>query len=229
MPIEPIADLEGMARAKRSFSDRISTCTPILDRGSQTMGHVLVLYGTTEGQTRRIATVIADTIRDRGHTAELVASTAFNGPVPTDAFDGVIVGGSVHLGRHQDAVVRSVTENRREMTFLPTALFSVSLAVLDGAHPGEAQGYVTRFLDETGWSPDLVTTFAGALRYTKYGFLKRFIMKQISRGSGRPTDTTRDFEFTDWNGVTRFVDRFLQHLESFPRRRPRPPQSQPTP
>jgi menaquinone-dependent protoporphyrinogen oxidase len=178
------------------------------------MAHILLLYGTTEGQTRKIAARVANRIRDRGHTAELVASTAFNGPMPASAFDGVIVAASVHAGRHQSEIVRIVKESRTELLSLPSAFLSVSLAVLDEAHHEEAQGYVDQFLDETGWAPDRVETVAGALRYTKYGFVKRFIMKQISKRSGRPTDTSRDFEFTDWRQVTRFTDRFLRRVAS---------------
>ena len=192
------------------------------------MAHILILYGTTEGQTRKIATVIGDTMHDHGHSVELVASTAFNGPLPAAAFDGVIVGASVHTGRHQEAVARFVTENRTALMTLPTAFFSVSLAVLDKAHPEEATDYVTRFLDETGWAPDLVETVAGALRYTKYGFIKRFIMKQISKRHGRPTDTSRDFEFTDWRQVDRFVERFLHHLRVSTRHHTHPLQPEST-
>lgn len=193
------------------------------------MAHVLVLYGTTEGQTRKIAAFIADALRDRGHSAERVDSTTFTGPLPTSAFDGVIVGASVHGGHHQDSVVRVVRENRAALTRLPTAFYSVSLAVLDEPHHEEAWAYVSRFLDETGWTPDLTETFAGALRYTKYGFVKRFIMKQISTRQGRPADTSRDFEFTDWARVDGFVDRFLRHIETSTRRTPLSTQSQTTP
>lgn len=192
------------------------------------MAHVLVLYGTTEGQTRKIAAEIADALRDRGHSAERVDSTTFNGPLPVNAFDGVIVGASVHSGHHQDAVVRVVTDNRAALSRLPTAFYSVSLAVLDEPHHEEAWAYVRRFLEETGWTPDLTETFAGALRYTKYGFVKRFIMKQISKRQGRPTDTSRDFEFTDWTRVDRFVDRFLRHIETSTRATASSTQSQPT-
>jgi menaquinone-dependent protoporphyrinogen oxidase len=178
------------------------------------MAHILVLYGTTEGQTRKIATHVADRVRKRGHTAEVVASTAFNGPLPVLGFDGVIVAASVHAGRHQSKIVQIVKENLTELLSLPSAFLSVSLAVLDEAHHEEAQGYVDQFLAETGWAPDLVEPVAGALRYTKYGFIKRFIMKQISKRSGRPTDTSRDFEFTDWRQVIRFTDRFLRHVPS---------------
>jgi menaquinone-dependent protoporphyrinogen oxidase len=57
-----------------------------------------------------------------------------------------------------------------------------------------------------------VATLGGALRYTQYGFLKRFLMKQISRRHNGPTDTSRDYEFTDWQRVDRFVERVLRRV-----------------
>jgi hypothetical protein len=33
-------------------------------------------------------------------------------------------------------------------------------------------------------------------------------MKLISRRTGRPTDTSRDYDFTDWAGVAQFAERF---------------------
>jgi len=180
----------------------------------ETMAQILILYGTTEGQTRRIATVIGQAVRAAGHEADLLSVTSLDGAPVTDDADGVIVGASVHGGQHQTSVVEFVTAHREVLADRPSAFFSVSLAVLDDGDPDVATGYVSAFLEETDWSPDVVATFAGALRYTKYGFLKRFIMKQISRRTGRPTDTSRDFEFTDWEEVDAFVDAFLQCVDA---------------
>jgi len=33
----------------------------------------------------------------------------------------------------------------------------------------------------------------------------RFVMKQIARKTGSPTDTSRDHELTDWAAVDRFA------------------------
>ena len=193
------------------------------------MARILVLYGTSEGQTRKIASFVAEELRDRAHTVDLVAASEFEDWPSPDGYDGVIVGASVHSGQHQAAVRTVVADHRSVLNRGPSAFFSVSLAVLDDDHHKEAERYVGDFLDETGWTPDEVETVAGALRYTKYGFVKRFIMKQISKRSGRPTDTSRDFEFTDWEQVRRFVDRFLQHIESPDAERTPSPQSTTTP
>jgi menaquinone-dependent protoporphyrinogen oxidase len=46
---------------------------------------------------------------------------------------------------------------------------------------------------------------AGALAYSRYNFIIRFVMKQIARKAGAPTDTSRDYELTDWPTLDRFV------------------------
>jgi len=61
-------------------------------------------------------------------------------------------------------------------------------------------------LDETAFSPDLVGTFAGALLYSRYGWLKRRIMRSIVRREGGDTDMTRDYEYTNWEAIDRFAD-----------------------
>jgi menaquinone-dependent protoporphyrinogen oxidase len=57
-----------------------------------------------------------------------------------------------------------------------------------------------------GWHPGHVVSFAGRLAYTRYGFLKRFVMRKIARREGGPTDVTRDHELTRWGDVDRFAE-----------------------
>jgi menaquinone-dependent protoporphyrinogen oxidase len=60
------------------------------------MTKIMIGYGTTEGQTARIADHIAVVIRSRGVEAQaldLKQST----DVGLDGYDAVIVGGSIHM------------------------------------------------------------------------------------------------------------------------------------
>ena len=64
-----------------------------------------------------------------------------------------------------------------------------------------------KFEEETGWRPAHVGLFAGALLYTHYGFIKKHIMKKIASDKGSlDTDTTRDYVYTEWDGVQRFTE-----------------------
>jgi len=69
---------------------------------------------------------------------------------------------------------------------------------------------VADFTHKTGWTPNSVHHVAGAFRYTTYDFLKRWAMKYIAYRKGAPTDTSRDYELTDWDDLTSFVDSFAK-------------------
>jgi menaquinone-dependent protoporphyrinogen oxidase len=175
------------------------------------MANVLVPYGTTEGQTAKIAEVIADLIHDLGHDAEAVDITSLHGRVP-DGYDAVIIGASIHMGRHDKHVVDFVHKNHDTLESLPSAFFSVSLAAY-GDSP-EAEGYVDQFEAETGWHPDDIALFGGALLYTHYGFVKRHMMKSIagSKPGNLGLDTSRDYVYTEWDAVKRFAEHFVARL-----------------
>ncbi|KRE77401.1 flavodoxin domain-containing protein [Arthrobacter sp. Soil763] len=174
------------------------------------MASIYLPFGTVEGQTARIAEYIAYVIREHGHEARTADLQTAGDVLPGDC-DGVIVGASVHMGRHEGSVTDFVRANRAALERLPSALFSVSLA----AHgdEGSAEDYVEKFEAETGWRPAHVGLFAGALLYTRYGFLKRHMMKRITSSKGSPdTDLSRDYVYTEWDGVRRFTEDFLAGL-----------------
>lgn len=115
------------------------------------------------------------------------------------------------MGKHEDYVRDFVQKNRETLERLPSALFSVSMAAHGDTE--NAEGYVEKFEEETGWRPAQVALFSGALLYTQYGFIKRLIMKKIASDKGSPdTDTSRDYVYTEWDGVKRFAEDFLARL-----------------
>ena len=67
------------------------------------MTKILIGYGTTEGQTARIAQRLAQVIRSRG--VEVQVMDLKRSPDPDlDTYDAVIIGGSIHMGKHEDYV-----------------------------------------------------------------------------------------------------------------------------
>jgi menaquinone-dependent protoporphyrinogen oxidase len=68
------------------------------------MAKILIGYGTTEGQTARIAAHIAEVIRRHGIEAE-ARDLKQSKDAGLDRNDAAIVGGSIHMGKHEDYVV----------------------------------------------------------------------------------------------------------------------------
>ena len=174
------------------------------------MANIYIPFGTVEGQTARIAEYIAYVVREHGHEARTADLQTSGDALPQEC-DGVIVGASVHMGKHEEFVTDFVRANKAALERLPSALFSVSLAAHgDGEN---AEGYVQKFEQETGWRPVHVGLFGGALLYTQYGFLKRHMMKKITKDKGSADlDLSRDYVYTEWDGVKHFTEDFLAGL-----------------
>ncbi|HSK25845.1 MAG TPA: flavodoxin domain-containing protein [Jiangellales bacterium] len=169
------------------------------------MARVLLLYGTREGHTADVAREIAATLSADGHEVDPVHLEHGPGPTPAD-FDGVVVGSSVHMGRHERAVIDWVRHVRGPLSERPAAFFTVCLsAVAEHGEEQLARSYVDGFVEETGWHPDIVGLFGGALLYTQYGFAKRAVIKDIAARQGLPTDTSRDWDLTDHEAVRHFA------------------------
>lgn len=157
----------------------------------------LVLYGTGEGQTATIAPRIADGLTEHGHDATTVNADEHPSDLDVDGFDAVLVGASIHGGKHQPAVKEFVTGHRETLATKPTAFFQVSLSSATEEGEAQAAGYVEEFIKATGWHPDRIGLFGGALRYSQHGFLARLMLKQIAKRALPDADTSHDMEFTD--------------------------------
>lgn len=174
---------------------------------------LLVAYQSVEGHTQHVADRIAERLRAGG--ALVTLTTAAQAPAPT-RFDGVVVGDSIHAGQHTRELTDYLKRHAGTLESIPTALFQVSLTSADRSPEQLATtgGYVTALTEATGCTPDLVARFAGALRYTQYGRLKRAFVRRIAEGSGKPTDTSTDHVLTDWDEVDGFADDVLLLVRS---------------
>lgn len=184
---------------------------------------ILVLYATSYGQTRKIAQRVADLLTGAGCEVSLVnvREPVAHGVRPED-YDGVVVGGSIIARGLQPAVVQFVRQHRKVLDRIPSAFFQVSASAGSAKTEGRAaaQQILDRFLQASGWHPDVATSMAGAINYTKYNLFLRWFMRRASRLEGGSTDTSRDHEYTDWTQVEEFARQFLGVVE---RARPRSP------
>ncbi|HEU4453008.1 MAG TPA: flavodoxin domain-containing protein [Longimicrobium sp.] len=175
------------------------------------MARLLVVYGTTEGHTRKVAGEIARALRGNGHAADVIEASLRPSPA---GYDGVVVAASVHQLRHQESVTRFIHDHVHLLGTMPTAFFSVSLnaALADEEHQEAAWECVEGLVAETGWRPGAAFLVAGALRYSRYGFFTRWIMRRFARRYTGDTDTSRDYEYTDREKLRRDAGSFLALL-----------------
>ncbi|HEY7682704.1 MAG TPA: flavodoxin domain-containing protein [Gemmatimonadales bacterium] len=171
------------------------------------MAHLLLVYGTSHGHTAKVVGRIGRGLVARGHEVTIWKGSEWPARRSLAEFDGFLVAGSVLYGRHQRYLRDFVRHHVSVLNASPSAFVSVCGAIAGSWEPGamEAEKYIARFLAQTGWRPRLTKSVAGALPYTRYGIFTRWMMKLISAKTGRPTDTSRDWEFTDWDAVDRFA------------------------
>ncbi len=172
---------------------------------------VLLVYGTTEGQTQKVARFVADHLARGGHQTQVTNAVDASSGIDPATFDAVIIAASLHAGHYQSAVVHFVSGHLAAIRARPNAFLSVSLAAASDDED-DARGLeqcLANFTQQTGWIPRRTHHVAGAFRYTSYDFLKRWALKYIAYRRGGPMDTGRDHELTDWNDLAQFVDEIV--------------------
>jgi len=170
------------------------------------MSRILVVYGSTHGQTEKVARFLAGELH--GEAAEASAD-----PDPTP-YDGVIVAAPVYVGDFPKSVRKWVAAHAKALEAKPTAFLAVCLGVLQ-AEPQvrrELEGIVQKFLARTGWRPSETKLVAGAVLYTRYNWFVRWMMKRIAAKAGGSTDTSRDHEYTDWADLAAFARSFARRV-----------------
>ena len=178
---------------------------------------VAVFFATREGQTRKIAERLAADLRAHGMDVDLRDVRTLRTPIDWSSYRTACLAASVHAGRHEREMIEFARTNRQELQRLGAVFLSVTLSEA-GAEDrqataeqreraaADAKRMIDVFVEQTGWRPARSLPVAGALAYTQYNFLVRFFMKRIARAQGAPTDTSHDYEFTDWAAVDRFAD-----------------------
>jgi len=180
------------------------------------MSRILIVYGTSDGHTARIVGRLEESLRAEGCGVTVARAGSRSAESWPERYDGVIVAASIHIGAYQRPVRRWVRAHAAQLSRMPSAFLSVCLAILE-KRPGvqqEVHDIIRKFLRRAGWRPTVVKPVAGAVPYTRYGWLKRRIMRRLMAKANGDTDTTRDYEYTDWEDLKSFARGFARQAES---------------
>jgi menaquinone-dependent protoporphyrinogen oxidase len=188
---------------------------------------VLVAYATREGHTGAIAAHLADALRARQLEVDVVDLAS-----PPAAFDlgdyrFVVLAGSLHLGRHEPELVKFAKAHRDALEAMPNALLSVSLSEAGAEDPKrtpeerakaaeDVAATIRAFCEATGWHPERTLPVAGALLFSKYNVLLRFVMRRIAKSEGQTVTTKQDYVYTNWESLDHLADDVRRALEPPP-------------
>lgn len=169
---------------------------------------ILLLYGTTEGQTRKVSEFVANKLRSYGDVVTMLDATALPADLDLRDFHGAIIAASLHAGQYQAPVAHFVKANHVWLNQMPSAFISVSLSAA-GTDLDELKAIATcaeNFKTETGWSKPDVHHVAGAFRFAEYDYFKRWVMKLIAWEKDVKVEPGKDLELTNWEALSVSVD-----------------------
>ena len=183
----------------------------------------IVIYATQDGQTDRIGHEITDRMIQGGLPTDHFNVTEHpTDRVAIDWYDAVVLGSPVHWGQLDPKIGLYLDRYQRFLKFVPAAFFTVSLQIASEqiADQNESRGLLNSFLNDHRFKPDMTACFAGALKFSRYGWLKKHMMHWVADQSNHlsrartPTDLDRDCdqadcEYTNWDYVDQFADQFV--------------------
>ena len=171
---------------------------------------VLILFSTRDGQTREIAASMASELKEQGLDVDMVNMHRAEAIAWQD-YDGVVIGASIRYGRFHSSLDGFIKKHQTALKQLPGAFYSVNLVARkpEKCTP-QTNSYTRKFLLGSPWQPDLCAVFAGALRYPRYKWYDRMMIRLIMKMTGGETDTSKEVVYTDWQQVTHFAHEIAQ-------------------
>jgi len=172
------------------------------------MKSTLIIYSSTDGQTKNICSRIGDFVSDDALLKILSLSEATKADI--EKYDQIIIGASIRYGKHKKELFKFIDINLDEITKKDNAFFSVNVvARKPEKNSPETNPYMQKFLLKSSWVPQKLAVFAGKIDYPKYNFIDKQMIRFIMWLTKGPTNIKNTYEFTDWNKVDCFAKELI--------------------
>ena len=167
------------------------------------MKKILLTYSTVDGHTK----TICEKILSYSETSQ-VDILPIDSSINIKDYDTVVIGASIRYGKYREEIFEFIKENEELLNSKDNAFFSVNVvARKENKNKPETNPYLIKFLNTISWQPKILDVFAGKIDYPKYKFLDKYAIKFIMWITKGPTDTSKVYEFTDWNRVKSFAEK----------------------
>ena len=161
----------------------------------------IFIYSSSNGQSLKICEALNKNQESLIIDMDMLKTTKL------DNFDQIVIGASVKYGDHNKKVYEFVKKNRVLLEKKKTVFFSVNATARKSEkNTPKTNPYIIKFLKKTNWTPDHIGVFAGMIDFPNYNFIEKYIIKLIMWITNGPTDTSKTFEFTNWEDVKKFSE-----------------------
>ena len=172
------------------------------------MAKALFLYSSREGQTKKILQYIEGELSDYSCETKNLSEME---TVDFSQYERVLIGASIRYGHLNKDLYRFISKNLTQLELSKVAFFCVNLTARkedQGKDTPEGSAYIKTFLKKSPWKPKMIGVFAGALYYPRYNFFDRTMIRLIMTMTGGETDTSKEVEYTNWEKVSQFAQKF---------------------
>lgn len=170
------------------------------------MKKVSVYFVSQYGQSEKIAHRICRDFEMSGWTPTLYPIARLPKDHRISSANQIVVCAPLHKESYGNRVKNLLSRNRDVLSSTTTSFVSVSMSAHGNAkQKQEARAAAIGLFKNVRWEPTYFLNAAGAVNYLNYNPLIRYAMRRICEKSGGPTDTNRNYEYTDWNEVDCFT------------------------
>jgi menaquinone-dependent protoporphyrinogen oxidase len=139
---------------------------------------ILVAYASKHGSTEEVARAIAARLREAGHEIDVRDAAVVT---DLDAYDAVVVGGSLYMGRwHADART-FLRRHRAALEACPLAVFALGPLTTEEHHVADSRKQLDDALTHLDVHPRLVTVFGGVVDPKKLRFPFNYLPQTDAR------------------------------------------------
>lgn len=150
---------------------------------------LLVAYGSKHGSTQEVAEAVAERLRGGGREVDLRRAADVDDLTP---YGGVVLGGSLYVGRWHEDARRFLSRYREELSALPLAVFALGPKTAEQKDLADARTQLDKALSKTPeLEPHSVAVFGGVIDPSKL----RFPLNRLPASDAR-----------DWDAIDAWVE-----------------------
>jgi menaquinone-dependent protoporphyrinogen oxidase len=151
--------------------------------------HILLAYATKHGSTREVAEAIAGKLGTSGHEVDVRVAADVH---TLGDYDGVILGGSLYMGRWHGDAIAFLQRHRHALATIPTAVFAMGPLTLDESDVAGSRAQLDKALAKVpDVLPSAVAIFGGVVDPGKL----RFPLSRMPAKDAR-----------DWDAIAAWAD-----------------------
>ena len=163
----------------------------------------LLIYSSTDGQTKKICEVIKNNSTNKQFIEIFSLEDAFK--LDINNYEQIILGASIRYGSYKSNLFKFIKNNIEILDTKRNAFFSVNVVARKNEKSTPSTNpYIKKFLKKTYWRPKKIEVFAGKVDYPNYNFFNKLVIRFIMYITKGPTDISQSYEFTDWEKVKKF-------------------------